>query len=45
MDHLDAHPRLRTEDVYRDLDVQARRLVDRLRAELPERFTVRYHPW
>ena len=45
MEHLDAHPELRTETAYDDLDRQARGLVERLRVELDTRFTVNYDPW
>lgn len=45
MDHLDAHPRLRTDEAYAELDRQARLLVERLQAEVGERFTVTYQPW
>ena len=44
MDHLDVHPRLRTEDAHRALDAQGRRLVNRLREEVPARFRVTYRP-
>jgi len=44
MFRLDAHPRLRTAAAYRALDAQARRLVDLVGEELPERFTVTYRP-
>lgn len=45
MDHLDANPPLRTGEAYAELDRQARALVERVQAEVGERFTVTYHPW
>lgn len=45
MEHLDANPRLRTDEAYADLDRRARELVERLRAEVGDRFTVTYEPW
>ena len=45
METLDANPPLRTEQAYRDLDLGARELVERLRQELGSRFTIEYKPW
>ncbi len=45
MNHLDAKPQLRAEEAYRDLDREARELVDRLQQEVGSRFTVTYTPW
>lgn len=45
MNTLDGDPRLRTEQAYRDLDVRARELVERLQQEVGARFTVKYKPW
>lgn len=45
MNNLDGNPALGTESAYRDLDEQARGLVDRLQRELGSRFTVKYQPW
>lgn len=45
METLDANPPLRTEQAYRDLDLRARGLVERLQHEVGSRFTIEYKSW
>jgi len=45
MDHLDAHPRLRTDAAYGRLDERAKELVARLRSEVGSGIRVTYRPW
>lgn len=45
MNELDASPSSRTDAAYAEMDRQALALVERVRAEVGERFTVSYKAW
>ncbi|WP_370289820.1 hypothetical protein [Nocardioides sp.] len=45
MQYLDSRPHERTDEAYRDLDLRARALLERVQQEVGDRFRVWYHPW
>lgn len=40
-----SRPHERSDGAYRDLDLRARALVERVQQEVGDRFRVWYHPW